>query len=128
MYSIAPGVGWRHDMASGAGATASTGILPALLEYCCGFLLWEGRPQCDSLSHFRRHVPFYAAGMEGREDTGSVARFDPQDPGGGGGCSTDHRSPGRGEYCDEEFTRVARRGTTIGALAGFGGVGRGSVC
>ena len=56
--------------ASGSGATASTGILPATLECCSVFLLWEGGPQCDSLSHFGRFVSFYAAAMEGGEDGG----------------------------------------------------------
>ena len=32
------------------------------------FLLWEGGPQCDPLSHFGRYVSFYAAGMEDGED------------------------------------------------------------
>ena len=34
------------------------------------FLLWEGGPQRDLLSHFGRYVSFCAAGMEGGEDTG----------------------------------------------------------
>ena len=55
------------------------------------FLLWEGGPQCDSLSHFGRYLSFYAAGMEGGEDTGWLYDdFTSQtatDPGEGGGDS-----------------------------------------
>ena len=53
------------------------------------------------------------------------------DPGGGGGCSTDTRSPGRSGYWNKELFRVARRGTTVGALMNFDNNGRGdrgSVC
>ena len=46
----------------------------------------------------------------------------PQDPG-GGGCNTDHRSPGRSCCRDWRSIRVDRRGTTVGACTGFGGVG-----
>ena len=95
------------------------------LECCSVFLLWEGGPQCDSLSHCGRFVSFYASGMEGEEDAGWLYDdFTPdssgaslsgkrrlirgegfatrissnvrsQDPPGGGGCNTDHRSPER---------------------------------
>ena len=46
------------------------------------FLLWEGGPQCNSLSHFGRYISFYAAGMEGGEDTGWL--YDDFTLGGGG--------------------------------------------
>ena len=92
--------GWRAEKTTGS-----------FIKICLGWRrIVVGRKNSDR------------SGGGGGSPPGSVVRFDPRIPGGGGGCSC---SPGCSGYGSYKLIRVVRHGASVGTHTDFGGVGRG---